>query len=87
MYKVCLLLITALCEYIKVPVDRSWAYTGGTNNAYSWDSGNSKNFELHPADEVDLIVKILGYAGMVVKDPTIIQGSSGEEAKLIQLKQ
>ena len=76
-----------LCEYIKVPVDPSWAYTGGTNNAYSWDSGNSKNFELHPADEVDLIVKILGYAGMVVKDPTIVQGSSGEEAKLIQLKQ
>jgi len=76
-----------LCEYIKVPVDPIWAYTGGTNNAYSWDSGNSKNFELHPADEVDLIIKILGYAGMVIKDPTIIQGSSGEESKLIQLKQ
>jgi|TARA_R100001591_G_scaffold70066_1_gene78697 hypothetical protein len=76
-----------LCEYIKVPADPKWDFSGGTTNSYSWDESGSKNFELHPADEVDLIVKILGYTGIIIKDPTVIQAAGGEESKIIQLKQ
>ncbi len=73
-------------HYIKKPDEVKWAYTAGTNSSYSYDSANAVHFELHPSDQVDLILKILGYAGVIVKDPTVLQAVSAEESKLIQLE-
>ena len=79
-------LSSASIDYIKVPADPIWAYTSGANSSYSWDSGSSTNFELHESDEVDLVVKILAYTGVLIKDPAIVQIASAEESKIIQLE-
>jgi len=73
-------------DYIKEPADPIWAYTSGANSSYAWDSTNSVNFELHESDEVDLVVKILAYVGVIIKDPAIVQIANTEESKIIQLE-
>ena len=74
-------------DYIKIPSDPYWGFTkNSSNGSYEYTSGTSTDFELHESDEVDLIIKILGYAGVVIKDPTIIQVAGGEENKVIQLE-
>lgn len=79
-------LSAASIDYIKIPADPIWAYTAGASGSYQWDSNSSQNFELHESDEIDLTIKILGYAGLVIKDPTVVQAASSEESKIIQLE-
>jgi hypothetical protein len=74
-------------DYIKVPADPFWAYNvSAGNGSYAYNSGASIDFDLHIADEVDLTIKILGYVGVIIKDPTIIQVANSEETKIIQLE-
>ena len=79
-------LSSASIDYIKQPADPVWAFTSGTNSSYSFNSGSSQDFELHESDEVDLVLKILAYAGVLIKDPAIVQAVSAEESKIIQLE-
>ena len=69
-----------ILDYIKIPADPKWNYTvdGG---AYVYDEDASVNFELHPSEESTLVIKILALAGIIIKDPTIIQTASNEEMK------
>ena len=71
---------TATIDYIKVPADPNWAFTGGGTTAYTYDdSDNSVDFELHPSEEIPLVTRILAYAGVIVKDPTVIQAATSKE--------
>lgn len=71
-------------DYIAKPNNPNWAYTTGANGEYLYDSNNSIDFELHPSDEVSLVIKILMYAGVVINDPNLIQAASNEEAGKFQ---
>ena len=42
------------------------------------------DFELHESEETDLVIKILQLAGVLIKDPSIYQVGSTEEAKDVQ---
>ena len=66
-------------DYIRKPLDPVWAYTvnGGQ---YTYDEVNSRDFEIHQSDETDLVIKILAYAGVVIKDPTVVQMAANAEA-------
>lgn len=64
-------------DYIRKPIDPFWDYTN-TGSSYQFKEvgatgSNSKNFELHPSDETQLVVNILAYAGVVIKDPAVVQ--------------
>ena len=74
-------------EYIKVPEDVNWNHTVGSSGQLTYNSSSSVDFTLHDSDRVQLILGILKYAGLVIKDPAVIQSASGEETKLIQLEQ
>ena len=74
-----LTITSATLDYIKVPSDPIWGYTGGGALAYAYSSSASTNFELHPSEEVDLVIKILSYAGIVIKDPLVIQAVQQQE--------
>jgi len=39
------------------------------------DTG-SRNFELHESEQTRLIIKILMYAGIIIKDPQIVQAAA-----------
>jgi len=44
------------------------------------------DFELHPSQEVDLVLGILRYAGVVIRDPSILQPTQQETSQKIQLE-
>ena len=59
-------------DYIRKPLAPIWNFTLN-GNAYQYNEATSVNFELHDADQTELILKILLYAGVVVKSMEIVQ--------------
>jgi hypothetical protein len=61
--------------YIKVPSPPIWGYTvDPTSGAYLFANNlNSNHFELHPSEQVTIILNILMYSGVVIRDPQIVQ--------------
>ena len=68
-------------SYIRKPLPPIWNFTTGLNNQYIFNSSTSFNFELHPAEQTELILKILLYAGVVVKSPEIVQVAAQQVAQ------
>ena len=60
------------CNYIRKPKQVNWAYTE-INGVAMYNSANSINFELHESEEKLLVTKILGAAGIVMKDQLVAQ--------------
>ena len=79
-------LTSAQIDYVKIPQQPKWSFTRTTNNAYEFQPGNAYDFELHKSEQVNLVIKILAHAGVIVKDPTLIQMAGQEEQKKIQLE-
>ena len=75
-----------IIDYIKVPADPIWAKDPSITTHYEYYSDGSIDFELHPSDETDLVIKILAYAGVVIKDPAVIQAAAQQEANNINLE-
>ena len=59
-----------ICNYIKKPVKVQWGYQMIYGEAL-YNSNTSQDFELHPSDETELVMKILALSGLVTKDPDI----------------
>jgi len=77
-------------DYISVPSNPVWAYTTDSNGAFTYTTATGSlvtpttgyvDFGLHPSSEVDLILGILRYSGVIIKDPSVIQ-SIGQETGL-----
>ena len=68
-------------SYIRKPLPPIWNFTLGVNNQYLFNSSTSFNFELHPAEQTELILKILLYAGVVIKSPEIVRVASQQIAQ------
>ena len=69
--------------YTKLPKKPTWGYVVvGTKALY--DNGTSVNFELHPAEETELVYKILKYAGLSTKRDDLTGGGQGLESSLTQ---
>ena len=49
-----------------------------------YDPSNKTDFELHPAEETELIYKILKFAGLSMKRQDIAQGGQGLESVQVQ---
>jgi hypothetical protein len=65
-------------SYIRKPITPVWNFTLGVSNQYVYSTSTSFDFELHPAEQTELILKILLYAGVVIKDPEIIQVAAAQ---------
>ena len=78
-------------DYLKQPVRPKWGYVlQGTVPYYdstpfdplvdSYDTpAKSYNFELHPSEENNLVVSILNYAGVVIKQADVAGFAQGKE--------
>ncbi len=65
--------------YLRKPKDVVWGYIpdpGGTGG-YVYDPGSSQDFELHDTEQTDVILKILMYSGVIIRDPQIVQSAAG----------
>ena len=74
---------TISIDFVKKPLDPLWGFTVGGRGQYVYSSSEydpstvpptgSINFQLHPSEQTNLILRILAYAGVIVKDPSIVQ--------------
>ena len=63
-----------IINYIRKPAGPAWGYTvNGTTGAYMYSAGTSTDFEIDDTDQTDLILKILQYCGVIIRDPQIVQ--------------
>lgn len=70
-------------DFVRKPVSPLWGFTVGTRGQYVYDSSaydsssnpptGSINFELHTSEQTNLILRILAYAGVIIKDQSIVQ--------------
>ena len=76
-------------DYLRTPVDPKWTWVGLTDGAPMFDQGANdyQDFELPIADEPKLVVKILQYAGISIREADIAQAASSEEVQDKQDKQ
>jgi len=78
-------------DYLKSPARPKWGYVLNQTIPYydstlfdplvdSYDtSAKSLNFELHPSEENNLVVSILNYAGVVIKQIDVAGFAQGKE--------
>ena len=63
--------------YVRKPADVMWNFDS-TAGYYVYDPTTSVNFELEITEQANVVLQILLYAGVVIKDPMIIQAASAE---------
>tara|TARA_R110000803_G_scaffold36806_2_gene79088 strand:+ start:864 stop:1796 length:933 start_codon:yes stop_codon:yes gene_type:complete len=66
--------------YIRKPADPTWNFSSSAGY-YVWDPATSVNFELDITEQTNVIIQILLYAGIVIKDQTIVQAAASEIAQ------
>ena len=72
---------SGLMSYVKTPAVPHWAYVTASGSPI-YDPSNSIQFELHPSDLPDLVVKIAGYAGVSIKAADVAQAATVKEQML-----
>jgi len=74
-------------SYVQIPDTPRWGYIVVNGNAL-YDSSNKVDFALHPAEETELVYKILKFAGLSMRRNDIASGGQGlESAQTQQEKQ
>tara|TARA_R100000458_G_C8197147_1_gene188882 strand:+ start:52 stop:819 length:768 start_codon:yes stop_codon:yes gene_type:complete len=73
-------------DYIRTPKSPNWTYliSQGKAALYNGSAANLQNFELHPSEESNLVIKILQLAGVSIKDFDLTQMANQEEIKGLQ---
>jgi hypothetical protein len=66
--------------YIRKPLDPMWNFTY-SGNAYVYDPNTSIDFDLHDSEQIEIILKVLLYAGVIIKSPEIIQVAAQQVAQ------
>lgn len=73
-------------DYIRKPIDPIWGFTTGNRGQYIYNGNyydpsngsGSINFELHESEQVNVILRILAYAGIIIRDPQVVQAAASE---------
>ena len=65
-------------NYIRKPADVVWAYNVGTLGQYLYLDTSSQDFEISDSQQTEVILEILKYSGIIIRDPQIIQAAQGE---------
>ncbi len=78
-----------LAQYIRYPNDPKWTFVTLTGGEPVFDStqGDYQDFELAIDDQVDLVIKILQYAGMSIREVQAVQFAQAQEQLNIQEEQ
>lgn len=68
-------------SYIRRPNNVVWSYSGiggvaWTSGPYIYNPVNSVQFELDASEQIEIIIRILTYAGVIIRDTDIITAAS-----------
>lgn len=67
-------------SYIRTPAVPKWTYTTASGNpSFNLSAGDYQDFEIHASDEPRLIIKILGYAGVSIREQDVVQYAETQE--------
>tara|TARA_R100001594_G_scaffold128128_1_gene166245 strand:+ start:298 stop:1020 length:723 start_codon:yes stop_codon:yes gene_type:complete len=66
------------CDFIRRPSVVNWNYTE-INGTPLYNQSNSTDFELHPSEEIRLVMKILLLAGVTINETALYQIASTED--------
>ena len=74
-----------MCQYVRFPFAPKWTYISLTNGEPSFDptQPDYQDFELPNDDEVNLVNKILQYAGMSIREIAATQFGQAEEQESV----
>ncbi len=65
--------------FLRTPVAPKWGFEVNQNlQFYVYRSTESTNFELHASEQTEVILRILAYAGIIIRDPQIVQAASAQ---------
>jgi len=75
-----------MCQYIRYPKDPNWTFVSLTNGEPVYDPSQPdfQDFELALDSEADLVLKILQYAGVSIREAQVYQFAQGEETQTNQ---
>lgn len=69
--------------YLRKPLPPVWGFILGSRGQYLYDAGpynpgspvstGSRDFELDNGEQTNIILRVLMYAGIIIKDPSIVQ--------------
>jgi hypothetical protein len=62
-----------VANYLRAPTVAAWGFTVESLGNYKYKSELSTNFELHASEQTELILRTLEYAGVIIRDPQVIQ--------------
>jgi len=74
-----------LLSYIRKPAEPKWV--GGTTAGQviaNTSAADYQNFELHTSEFHELVVKILSYAGVIIRAADVTQVAAAKEQQIIQ---
>lgn len=76
-------------QYIRYPKDPNWTYSSINNGdpVFSASASGYQDFELPNSDFANLVVKILYYAGVQIREADVAQAAKSEEIQDAQQKQ
>ena len=66
-------------SFIKKPLNINWNFVPDESlGIFVYTSSGTVDFELHSSEQTEVILRILAYAGIVIRDPQIIQAASAQ---------
>ena len=66
-------------SFIKKPLDIKWNFVADEGlGIFVYTSNGTTDFELHSSEQTEVILRILAYAGIVIRDTQIIQAASAQ---------
>jgi len=74
---------TITCEIITRPQEVIWGYVV-VNGRAQYNATHSVNFDIHEAEESEVVYKILEMAGITLNKPGLVQVADQEDLKTIQ---
>jgi hypothetical protein len=76
-------------QYIRYPKDPNWTYININNGEPAFDASAAgyQDFELPNSDFANLVVKILFYSGVQIREEQVTAAAKGEEVQDAQQKQ
>jgi len=72
-------------NYIRKPAEVKWVGgTAGGQVVANTSASDYKDFELHTSEQHELVVKILSYAGVIIRAADVTQAAAAKEQQIIQ---
>jgi len=66
-------------SFIKKPLNINWNFVPDVGlGIFVFTTSGTTDFELHSSEQTEVILRVLAYAGIIIRDPQIIQAASAQ---------